>query len=90
MLTAAERAYDFEMTFMRGYREEVVLEHGIQVGILSDYLAGEPEDYTDLTRFDDLHDLYLSSVQEGRECQRFDYTAEELFIWAHEFDKENL
>lgn len=86
-LTPEERDYDWHVTIGRGMAEEHIMDRGITVGILRDYLVGDIE--SDYCRpSDDLYDLYLRSVAEGYRDQRFGYTAEELFVWAHEFDDE--
>jgi len=89
-LTAAERAYDFAMTTGRFYNELHAEESGLTVGILRDYLTGDTDCDYGYTPGNDLYDLYLRRVTEGHESQRHDYTAEELFIWAHEFDGQHL
>jgi hypothetical protein len=86
-LTWEETMYDLYVTVGRAESENSAFERAVTVGILSDYLEGDP-----VTDYDtsDLHDLFMEGVAEGRAEHRFNYTAEELFVWAHEFDNENL
>ena len=92
-LTYAERMYDFNATSGRAEIENNAFSAGITIGILSDYLVSKHLfDYYSPgeTMYGSTKDLYLQGVEEGRDCQRFDYTAEELYTWAHELDVETL
>lgn len=94
-LTLEERHYDYMVTGGRWYAESRVVEFGLTVGIVKDYLTGNPEtDYfffeSDWFSEKDMYELYLRSVAEGYKFQRFEHTAEEIMIWAHEVDVETF
>jgi len=92
MLTQAERSYDYQVTEGRLGRENEVYNHGFTVGLLGDYLK-HPADEYELEYFEPyvydsvLPSFYLEAVEAGA-SERGDYTAEDLFIQAHEFDAE--
>ena len=71
---------------LRAIEEEMVVEAAIIFGILSDYLLADEIDY-----FYDTPDGWLRDfINEGYNYQRHEHTAEELYIWAHEYDKKAL
>lgn len=79
-------AYDTWL-ILEGMRQEWAVEAAIIYGILEPYLVSdEPVDYF----AEGIPEWLEPFVEEGRTAQRFEHTAEELFIWAHEYDKEAL
>lgn len=86
--------YDWQVTEGRFLQENIVFDRGFTVGLLGDYLADDPagyypDDLADWVYSGNLPEVYNVAIAEGASC-RSDYTAEELFIWAHEFEKEAL
>jgi len=86
--------YDYSATVGRFVEESSHLEAGITYGILSDYLTAPAQDFipsvSETSVYPPSDDLFFEGVEEGRNYQRFDYTGEELYIWAHEYEKENF
>lgn len=66
--------------------EEMNIEYALKLGIMSDYLLGDEIDYY----VEDPEDYERDFRDEGMAVQRYGYTAEELFIAAHEFDKKMI
>lgn len=97
-LTADEREYDYLVTEGRFAVEQTIWAIGYAVGLMADYLAADfaaeveasiPADsgvYSTAGIFD-------TAREDGESC-RGEHTAEDLFVWAHEWmtngDKEVL
>lgn len=73
-------AYD-QMLVEKSIFEEITVNAAYEYGVLELYLAGTTVDY-----FVDLPDWAEDFIEDGRVNGRQQFTAEELFIMAHEYD----
>jgi len=77
--------YD-QMLVMKSISEEILIEAAIEYGALELYLLGGFADY----RISSAPVWASDFIYEGQTSQRFNFTAEELLIRAHEYDKREL
>ena len=74
------------MLIEKGIFDDIKANAAIKYGIVELYLVGDMDDYIVTTP----EWWVLNFIEEGRTQQRHDFTAEELFILAHEYDVANL
>ena len=90
-LTSAERNYDYQVTVGRLQDESAHHRAGVICGILSAYLTFCPEEYIPEEQEGGVYpppdSLFFEGFEVGAEELKQDYTGEELFIWAHDYEK---
>lgn len=73
-------AYD-QMLVQKSINEEHIMNAAYEYGVLEMYLVGGVHDY-----FLDLPDWAEDFIEDGQNNGRPQFTAEELFVMAHEYD----
>lgn len=85
--TPQERTYDWRMTVGRETIEMHLFEVGYWLGILGDYLdeAFMEEQQWSAAEFSWYHQAFFNQATDEGEGSRYEHTAEDLFVWAHDW-----